>query len=74
MALSRGGEVETARALWERQYQNSSSREVKENAKNHLLSMQVDEMLWTIEFLAGRYAERRGGYRPGSMISFEQVI
>jgi hypothetical protein len=62
MALSRGGAVETARALWERQYQNSSSREVKENAKNHLLSMQVDEMLWTIEFLAGRYAERHGGY------------
>ncbi len=62
MALSRGGEVETARALWERQYQNSSSREVKENAKNHLLSMQVDEILWTIEFLAGKYAERRGGF------------
>jgi hypothetical protein len=64
MALSRGGAVETARALWERQYQDSSSREVKENAKNHLLSMQVDEMLWTIEFLAGRYAERHGGYPP----------
>ena len=62
MALSRGGAVETARALWERQYQNSASREVKENAKNHLLSMQVDEMLWTIEFLAGKYAERHGGY------------
>ncbi len=64
MALSRGGEVETARALWERQYQNSSNREVKENAKNHLLSMQVDEILWTIEFLAGRYADRHGGYPP----------
>jgi hypothetical protein len=62
MALSRGGEVETAKALWERQYQSSSSREVRENARNHLLSMQVDEILWTIEFLAGRYAERRGGY------------
>jgi hypothetical protein len=64
MALSRGGAIETARALWERQYQNSASREVKENAKNHLLSMQVDEMLWTIEFLAGRYAERHGAYPP----------
>lgn len=62
MALSRGGAVETARALWERQYQYSSNREVKENAKNHLFSMQVDEMLWTIEFFAGKYAERHGGY------------
>jgi tetratricopeptide (TPR) repeat protein len=62
MALSRGGAVETARALWERQYQNSASREVKENAKNHLFSMQVDEMLWTIEFLAGKYAEKHGRY------------
>lgn len=65
MALSRGGEVETARALWEQQYQNSANRDVKENARNHLLSMQVDEMLWTIEFLAGRYAEKHGRFPAG---------
>lgn len=65
MALSRGGAVETARALWERQYQNSASREVKENAKNHLLSIQVDELLWAIEFFAGKFAERHGRYPAG---------
>ncbi len=62
MALSRSGAVETARALWERQYQHSMSRQVKENAKNHLDSMQVDELLWTIEFLAEKYAARHGRF------------
>ena len=60
MGLSRGGEVETARALWERQYQNSSSPEVRENAKNHLASMRTDELLWTIEFFAEKYAAKYG--------------
>ncbi len=62
MALSRSGAVETARALWERQYQSSTSRQVKENAKNHLDSMRVDELLWTIEFLAEKYAARNGRF------------
>ncbi len=62
MSLSRSGAVETARALWEKQYQSSTSRQVRENAKNHLDSMQVDELLWTIEFLAEKYAARHGRF------------
>jgi len=66
MGLSRSGEVETARALWERQYESSTSRQVRENAKNHLDSMKVDEILWTIEFCAERYAAQRGRF-PASL-------
>jgi hypothetical protein len=66
MGLSRGGAVETARALWERQVQNSPSREVRENANNHLLSMRTDELLWTIEFFAEKYAAARGRF-PGRL-------
>ncbi len=59
-ALTRGGAVETARALWQRQYQESSRADLKANARNHLDSMQVNEDLWTLEFLIERYRRRTG--------------
>ena len=66
MGLSRSGEVETARALWERQYESTTNRQVRENAKNHLDSMRVDELLWTIEFFSEDYAARHGRF-PASL-------
>ncbi len=62
MALSRGGAVDTARALWERQYQESSRADIKENARNHLLSLQVAENIWALEYFLAKYRENTGSF------------
>lgn len=66
MSLSKGGAVRTARALWERQYQESNRADVRENARNHLISIQVAEELWTLEFLVEKF-RARNGYFPRSL-------
>ena len=60
MSFSRGGALETARSIWQRQYQESDRPDVKTNARNHLLSIQASEDMWTLEFLIGKYQERTG--------------
>lgn len=62
MAFSKSGAMDAAKALWQRQYQESSRADVKGNARNHLLSIQVAEDLWTLEYLLNRYRERLGRY------------
>ncbi len=62
MAFSRSGSMDAAKALWQRQYQESSRADVKGNARNHLLSIQVAEDLWTLDYLLNRYRERMGRY------------
>jgi hypothetical protein len=60
MALSQGGAIESAKAIWERQFRESTRADVKDNARNHLLSFQVAEDLWTMEFFLERLqAERK---------------
>jgi len=54
--------METARALWQHQYHESIREEVRENARNHLLSIQVAENLWALEFFVNRYRERTGAF------------
>lgn len=65
-ALSKGGAIETARSLWQRQYEESAREDIRENALNHLLSIRVDEDLWTLEFFIEKYAARFGS-NPGSL-------
>ncbi len=60
MAISRSGAVETARSLWQRQYQESERPDVRANAYNHLISMQVDEDRWTLEFMLERHTKKYG--------------
>jgi hypothetical protein len=62
VSLSKGGAMETARALWNHQYRESTRADVRENARQHLLSMQVAEDLWTLEFLLEKYHEKTGAY------------
>ena len=62
MALSKGGAVETARSLWQRQFQESNRADLKENARNHLLSLQTDEQIWTLEFLLEKYRKKTGAF------------
>jgi hypothetical protein len=63
MALSRGGAVETARTLWQRQLQESDRADVRQNAWNHLATIQVNEDLWLFEFMLERYFKTKG-HRP----------
>lgn len=65
-ALSKGGEVDTAKMLWQHQLEQSSRAEVRENARNHLLSIEVDETLWTLEFFIHKYREKYGRL-PGEL-------
>ncbi len=62
MALSRGGAMETATALWQRQLQESSRADIKDNARNHLLSIRVAEDLWTLEYFLDKYREQTGSF------------
>jgi hypothetical protein len=60
MSMSKGGAMETARSLWQRQYQESGRADLRENARNHLLSIQVAEDLWTLEYLIQKYLRKTG--------------
>lgn len=60
MALSRGGEIETAKMLWRQQLEQSERADIKDNARNHLASTQVAEDLWTLEFFIEKYKEKTG--------------
>jgi hypothetical protein len=55
MSLSKGGSFEMAVALWQRQYQESKRADVKENARNHLISFAVARDVWRLEFLLQKY-------------------
>jgi hypothetical protein len=61
-ALSKGGVVETAKTLWQRQYQESDRADIKENARNHLFSIQIAETLWALEYFIEKYYERFAAY------------
>jgi len=58
--LSQGGDVETARYLWRRQLEGSARADVRDNARNHLASIQVDEDISTLEFFLDKYAATHG--------------
>ena len=61
-AFSQGGSMDIARILWKRQYDESTNRGIKENARNRLLSLQVAEDLWTLEYRLGVYMLENGKY------------
>jgi len=60
MGASRSGAIETARELWLRQYSETNRADVRENAKNHLHSIRVNEDLWALGFYLEKYAEING--------------
>jgi hypothetical protein len=54
-SLEKGGDIETAKYLWRKQYEESGNERMRANALAHLRSIQVDEDLWTLEFLLKRF-------------------
>jgi hypothetical protein len=59
-AMSSGGAVDLARRIWEHQLESSDRADVRDNARSHLVSIQVDEDLWTLEFLIEKFRSRNG--------------
>jgi len=64
MSFSKGGALEVAVALWERQYRDSSRADVRENARNHLISIAVAQDIWSLEFLLEKYRAKIGSFPP----------
>ncbi len=62
MSMSKGGAIDIAIALWQRQYQESSRADIRDNARNHLLSIQVAQDLWRLESLIEKFYEKAGSY------------
>ena len=62
MSFSKGGVIEIAMALWQRLYQESSRASVRENARNHLLSIQVTRDLQTLQRLIEEFREQNRSY------------
>jgi hypothetical protein len=59
-SLLQGGAMETAKSLWQRQYDESDREDVRLNARNRLNSIMVDEHIWTLSFLVEKYVEQTG--------------
>ncbi len=66
MSLSKGGAIEIAISLWQRQYEESTRENIRDNARNHLLSIQVARDLWSLEFLIEKYKSKTGAF-PASL-------
>jgi hypothetical protein len=67
MSLTKGGALEIAAALWERQRQDSGRADVRENARNHLNSICVFQDLSQLKALVEKYKEQTGAYPPSLM-------
>jgi len=55
-----GGEIGTARFLWQHIYESTEDENIKENAVKHLVALQVDEAVPYLEALVRQYHENTG--------------
>ena len=60
------GEFDTARMLWFTTYQNTKEAQIRENAVEHLLALQVDEDVTRLEQVIEKYRAQTG-HLPASM-------
>ncbi len=65
-SFSKGGAMEIAISLWRRQYEESTRADIKENARNYLISIQVAKDLWSLEILLEKY-QKKNGFSPSSL-------
>jgi len=61
-AMTRGGELEVAVALWQERYLQSTRENERETAKNRLISFKVAQDMWGWQALAEKYKEENGAY------------
>lgn len=61
-ALTRGGERETARALWKIQRDTAETEQQKENANTHLMQLDALDQIDVLKKLIERYQQTTGHY------------
>ncbi|MGA7575986.1 MAG: hypothetical protein WBV31_21185 [Terriglobales bacterium] len=66
------GEFDTARMLWFTTYQSTKESQIRENAVEHLLALQVDEDVTRLEQVVEKYRLQTGRW-PGSMSDLERA-
>ncbi|MGA7292231.1 MAG: hypothetical protein WBW53_04025 [Terriglobales bacterium] len=66
------GEFDTARMLWFTTYQSSKDPQIRENAVQHLVAIQVDEEVTHLEQVVEKYREQTGR-APVSMEDLERA-
>jgi tetratricopeptide (TPR) repeat protein len=66
------GEFDTARMLWVTTYQSTKEAQIRENAVQHLLALQVDEDVTCLEQVVEKYREQTGRL-PASMGDLERA-
>jgi hypothetical protein len=59
------GEFDTARLLWRTTYDSTKEAQIRENAVQHLLALQVDEEVTQMENLVARYRQQNGRLPSG---------
>jgi tetratricopeptide (TPR) repeat protein len=62
VSLSKGGAFEVAVALWQRQYEEATQSNARENARNHLISLAVMRDLQLLKSLLEQYKNAAGSY------------
>ena len=67
-----GGELETARLLWETTYNSTDDPGIRSNAMRHLQALDVDETVPKLEDLIRRYREKTG-IEPTSFFELVQA-
>jgi|HubBroStandDraft_6_1064221.scaffolds.fasta_scaffold537142_1 hypothetical protein len=61
------GEFDTARMLWLTTYQSTKEGQIRQNAVEHLVALQVDEEVTRLDFVVQRYRDQNGKL-PYSMV------
>jgi hypothetical protein len=66
------GEFDTARMLWFTTYQSTKEGQIRQNAVEHLLALQVDEDITRLELVIEKY-QAQAGRLPSAMSDLEQA-
>jgi tetratricopeptide (TPR) repeat protein len=66
------GEFDTARMLWFTTYQSTKEPQIRQNAVQHLLALQVDEDVTHLEQIIEKFKEKTGRF-PTTMIDLERA-
>jgi tetratricopeptide (TPR) repeat protein len=62
VSFSKGGSLEMAAMLWRRQYEEATRADVRENARNHLISIEVDRELAILGSAIAVYWQKLGSF------------
>jgi len=68
----RVGDIETARFLWSRTYEDTKDEQIRANAAAHLRALQVEDDIIHLREIVGQYREKTGRW-PASMAELESA-